>query len=56
MLNQVNGVEITTMSFHWEIVQGVYQILASWLWNIETPLEIKDTVQKCPVLIECTRK
>jgi len=37
-LNQVNGAEITAMASHQGAVQGAYQILSSWFWDIEASL------------------
>jgi len=49
-LNQVNGVEISAMASHRGAVQGSYQILSSWFWDIEAALEVQRALQKCPVV------
>ena len=56
MLNQVNSAEITAMSSCRGAVQGAYQILASWFWNVKMTLEVQGTIQKCPILAGHARK
>jgi len=54
VLNQVNGVEISAMASHRGAVQGAYQILASWFWNVEA--SVQGTFHKCSVVVRPARK
>jgi len=55
-LNQVNGAEISAMASRQGVVQGVYQILASWFWDVEVPLEVQGALQECPVITRHMRE
>jgi len=55
-LNQVNGVEVTAMFSCWGAVQRAYQILASWLRNIEAAPIVQSTIREHPILVGRTGK
>jgi len=56
VLNQVNGAEISAMASHRGAVQGAYQILSSWFWDIKAALEVQGALNKCSVVKRRTRE
>ena len=51
LLHVVEHTEKPFMPSHRGLVDGFYEIMVGWFWNIEVMFEVQDIVNKFPVLL-----